>query len=120
MSYIWEKEVKEINDNKVLFIDGTEEEFTATQMKYVVTDEPKDPSAYTDMLVMHYADYCLEWLKMHDLPRGLINKALNLIVQSEEMKFATAIGKAFGTFKENMHPANFPESIKPSHIEKFN
>ena len=118
--FIWEKEVKEINENKVSFVDGTEKEFTATQMKYIVTEEPKDASAYTDMLVMHYADYCLEWLKDHDLPRGLINKALNLIVQSEEMKFATAIGKAFGTFTEGMHPAWFPELITPSHMAKFN
>jgi len=50
MSYIKEKEIESISDTTVTFKDWTTETYTVDQMEYIVTDEPKDPSQYREIL----------------------------------------------------------------------
>jgi hypothetical protein len=50
MSYIWLKEIVKIEDTIVTFIDWVTEQYTPTQLKYCVTDEPKDPSQFREVL----------------------------------------------------------------------
>tara|TARA_R110000868_G_scaffold402217_2_gene678371 strand:+ start:1812 stop:2072 length:261 start_codon:yes stop_codon:yes gene_type:complete len=85
-----------------------------------VTEESKDATKYRDLVNMHFADDVLKNMKEHNLPKGYINSALSLVVHSHEMMFATAIGKAFGTFEEDKHPAMFEENVTMADIEKFN
>lgn len=51
MSYIWLKEIVKIEDTIVTFIDWVTEQYTPTQLKYCVTDEPKDPSQFREVLL---------------------------------------------------------------------
>jgi len=117
--FIGEKEVSNVLENKVTFVDGTEKEYSQKILDYVLTKEPKDLTAMRDLVGLHVADEILEVLKAHDVQKGYINHIFNLVVHSHEMMFATAIGKAFGTYEEGRHPSSFEENVKMSDISKF-
>ena len=117
--FIWEKEILNIENNKVFFIDWTEKEYTSKALEYIVTKEAKDATAFKDIVTMHIANDILELFKEHDVQKWHINTILNLVVHSHEMMFATAIGKAFGTYEEWKHPAGFEENVRMSDFTKF-
>ena len=118
--FIGEKEVSKVEGTTVSFADGTEMVYTEKALEYIVTEEAKDATAFRDLTNMHIADDILEIFKAHDIRKGDINNVLNLVIHSHEMMFATAIGKAFGTYQEGKHPAGFEESVRMSDFKKFN
>lgn len=107
-------------------MDGTEKEYPGKVkieidvLDYIVTDEPKDASAFTNLCVARTALSCLEAWEAHDISKANTNRVLELLAHSYDMAFSTAIGKAFGTYEENSHPAAFPENIRMSDFKKFN
>ena len=54
--YIWNKEIQEINDLTVKFTDGTEQEYTKTQLTYLPTKEAKDASAFIELVALKLVD----------------------------------------------------------------
>jgi len=65
--FIGKKEVSNVLENKVTFVDGTEKEYTLEQLKYIVTTEEKDDTAMRDLVGLYIADAILEVLKAHDV-----------------------------------------------------
>jgi len=65
--FIGEKEVSNVLENKVTFVDGTEKEYSQKILDYVLTKEPKDLTAMRDLVGLHVADEILEVLKAHDV-----------------------------------------------------
>lgn len=118
--FIWTQEIKEIVDTKVTFIDGTEKEYTTTQLQYIATEESKDASALQEITIMNIADQILEVLKANNVRKGDMNQLINLIVHSFEMMFQVAIGKAFWTYDAGRHPTSCEEDIRMSDFSKFN
>lgn len=124
--YIWEKEVKDIDWCKVTFADGTEQVFPQKKtieidvLSYIVTKEPKDASKFQDLVRYKTTDDYLELAKAHDIRKGDVNAVMQLFAHSYDMQFQTAIGKAFGVYKEDTHPASFEEDIRMSDFLKFN
>lgn len=51
MSYIGTNEIVNIENTIVTFSNWTKEEYTDTQLSYLVTDEPKWPTQYRDLIL---------------------------------------------------------------------
>lgn len=104
--FIGEKEVKEIDGNKVTFMDGTEKTFPAKKtieidvMSYIITEEPKDASAFVQLCTYNTAKDGLEVWRAHDVSKINTNRTIQLQTHLYDMEFMTAVGKAFGTFEE--------------------
>ncbi len=113
MTYIWEKEVQSIEGTKVTFVDSTEIEFTPKQLEYIVTEEPKDPSAFRNLTSLRIASDVLELFKDHNIKKWELDNILNTIVFNYNSLFYTALGKKFGTYEEGLKftPQAFEESI---------
>lgn len=49
--YIGQKEIDRVEDSMVVFVDGTQKEYTPKQLTYLITEEEKDLSAYMNLVV---------------------------------------------------------------------
>lgn len=119
MSYIWEREVSLIEGKKVTFADGTVEKFTKKQLNYLVTDTPQDLSEVRNNLLLAISADLLKVIEEYDIKRSDLAPIVNTVVDSYNRSFKIAIGKAFGTYAEDMHHDYFEENIKISDIARI-
>lgn len=118
--FVWDKEIKEVNDNTITFVDGTEKEFTPKQMEYVMTEEPKDLTQFRNLCAENVANELIEVMKAHNIRKGDMDYIMNLMIASFNHHFYTALGKKFGTYNEayKFTPQAFEESITMSDLFK--
>jgi len=114
--YIWEKEIKDVDGNKVTFQDGTECEYTAKQLEYMITKEPKDDTAFRDIVLENVAKDVLAVIQEHNIKKGELSPLIQCIIESFNNSFFIAVGKAFGTYQEGINPVIFQENIRISDI----
>ena len=117
--YIWEKEVLNVIDGGVVFVDGTHGIYTEKQLSYIVTDEPKDPSAFNQLVLNNVTADMFKILIDHDVRKWEIQGIVTSLVWSYNQNFNIAIGKAFWTYEEWKYPEFFPENIRMSDIIRF-
>ena len=117
--YIWEKELLKIEGNLVTFKDGSTQEYTAKQMEYIVTDEPKDATAFQSLCLSAVTKDLLNVIEAHDVKKGDIDSMIQVLVWSYNESFMIAIGKAFWTYDENIHSSYYQENIRVSDIKKM-
>lgn len=120
MTYIGEKEIKEINWNDVSFVDGTMGYYTDTQLKYMVTEESKDLTAQRDLLLDNIVPEMIMILKNHNVRKWDIQAIFQSTVWTFNNKFLSTVWKAFWTYREWVHPEYFQEDIRMSDLDKFN
>lgn len=124
--FIGEKEIKSIDGQLVTFVDGTVRAYPAKKtieidvMSYIVTEEPKDASAFVQLCVAKVAKDGLEVWRAHDVSKINTNRAIDLQTFMYDREFQIAVGKAFGTFETDKNPVGFEEEIRMSDFEKFN
>jgi len=116
MSFIWEKEVLNIIEGGVVFVDWTPWVYTEKQLSYVVTDEPKDPSEFNQIILDNVIADMLGLLANHNVRKWEINGIITWLVASFNQNFNIAVGKAFWTYEEWKYPEFFPENIRMSDI----
>jgi len=75
--YIWEKEIKEIKWTTVLFEDGTKEEFTETNLKYLQTEEVKDASELNEIIKNNVVSDMLTIIFEHNIKNSALQGILN-------------------------------------------
>ena len=117
--YIWENEVSLIDDTKVVFVNGSEKEFTIKELKALLTKEPADLTKQRELIVDAIVPDMLQILEDYNVKKWDIQAILNAVVWSYNETFNEAIGKAFWTYEANKHSAYFPENIRVSDIKKF-
>lgn len=117
--FIWEKELLKIEGNLATFKDGTTQEYTAKQMEYIVTDEPKDATAFQSLCLNAIVKDLLNVIEAHDIKKGYIDPMIQVLIGSYNESFMKAIGKAFGTYDENMHSSYYQENIRVSDIKRI-
>jgi hypothetical protein len=61
--------VQSIEGTTVTFVDGTNAEFTAKQLEYIVTDEPKDLTQFRDLTNYRMVEEIIEVLKAHNMKK---------------------------------------------------
>ena len=116
--YIWEKEVKTIQeDNIVVFADDTTKYFTDKELAYSLTDEPKDATAFRDLMLDTIVPKMLEVFDEYNIRKWDIQLVIQEIVSTYNNTFNIAVGKAFWTFEEWKHSDFFPEEIRISEIK---
>lgn len=116
--YIWEKLISKIEGTKVTFDDWTNREFTETQMLYIVTEEPKDLTAFRDLCVKNIVKDMLDVIEKHDVKKWDIDNIMQVLVWSYNEAFLTAVGKIFGTYDPKLHSSYFQEEIRISDIKR--
>ena len=114
--YIGEKEIKNIEDNKVIFTDWTECEYTKKQLEYIITNEPMDDSEFRDLVIENVTKDVLAVIQEHNIRKGDLSPLLQCIVDSFNQNFFIAIGKAFGTYQEWLNPIVYQENIRMNDI----
>lgn len=114
--YIWEKQIKDVKDNLVIFMDGTEETYTDKQLEYMITNEPKDESELRNIVMENVAKDVLEVIQEHNIKKGELSPLIQCIVDSFNQNFFIAVGKAFGTYQEWINPVFFQENIRMNDI----
>lgn len=114
--YIGEKEIKNIEGNKVIFMDWTECEYTKKQLEYIITNEPKDDSEFRDLVIENVTKDVLAVIQEHNIRKGDLSPLLQCIVDSFNQNFFIAIGKAFGTYQEWLNPVVYQENIRINDI----
>lgn len=120
--YIGEKEVVSIEDTIVTCKDWEEEEtieLTPRQLQYMITDEPKDATAVREMVIVEFARDMLQIIEQHDVCKWDIDAILNVLVQSYNGFFNTAIGKAMWTYDETKHHSLYIDELRVSDLKKF-
>lgn len=114
--YIGEKQIKDVKDNLVIFMDGTEETYTDKQLEYMITNEPKDESELRNIVMENVAKDVLEVIQEHNIKKGELSPLIQCIVDSFNQNFFIAVGKAFGTYQEWINPVFFQENIRMNDI----
>lgn len=49
--FIAQKEVSRVEGSTVYFVDGTQKEYTPKQLTYLLTEQDKEPTDYTDLIM---------------------------------------------------------------------
>lgn len=117
--YIWDREIKEISENTVTFVDESEMYISDKQKDYLITDEKiEDLTELQKLRVLHVVQDILKIVKDHNVRRGDFAKIFETTIESVDASFKIAVWKAFGTFQEWRHPDYFDEDICVSDIER--
>lgn len=115
--FIWEKEIKEVIGNKVIFKDGSEtEEYNEKQLWYLITKEPKDETELRNIVLENVARDVLDVIQEHNIKKGELSPLIQCIVDSFNQSFFIAVGKAFGTYQEWINPVFYQENIRMNDI----
>jgi hypothetical protein len=115
--FIWEKEIKEVIGNKVIFKDGSEtEEYNEKQLWYLITKEPKDETELRNIVLENVARDVLDVIQEHNIKKWELSPLIQCIVDSFNQSFFIAVGKAFGTYQEWINPVFYQENIRMNDI----
>lgn len=147
--YVWEREIKGISDNIIDFKDGPSETYTAKQLKYIITEEPKDLTQFNDLVILNVVNDVIEVIKSsdindlmwtsgkildvyeeHDIKMNQIDtigitiltklkEVIQTVANSYMVSYKEAIWKAFWTYKEWTHYDYFIDNIKMSDIRRL-
>lgn len=120
MQYIGDKEIALIEGNKVTFADETSVELTDSQLEYMVSDEMRDASQMRAELMRKIVPKFLGIMEDYDIKRSDIWPLMSVVVDSYNRALKIAIGKAFGTYDENLHQDFYEDNIKMSDIKRLN
>lgn len=116
--YIGKKEIETIDGNVVTFKDGSTEQFSSTELKYIQTEEPKDLTELRDIKVREIVADIMKIFDIHDVQKWDIQAVIQTIISSYNYNFNVAIGKLFWTYDESLHHEDFVSNIKFSDIKK--
>jgi hypothetical protein len=116
--YIGQKEVKGLKDNVVTFADETEKTYTEKQLKYLITNEPKDLTQLQELLIKAIVPEIMDTLEEHDIMKWDFSAVMAAVASSYNETFYKAIWKAFGTYEEGIHHEYYSENIRVSDIKK--
>lgn len=149
MTYIGEKEIKSIEDNKVTFVDWTEELFTEKELSYIVSDKARNLSEMRDEMLKvvliemnkqvkeigidnqdELTKAILNIIDLYNIRKWDIdyiltefnrqfNEITRIVIDSYNLLFLTAIWKAFKTYKDWQHHSYFTENIRVSDLKNF-
>lgn len=110
--FIKEREVDKIEGNKVIFKDGGEEEYTETQLKYIVTEEAMSEEQFRNLMLENVAVDILGVLQKHNIRKGDLQPVIETVVSSFNQNFLIAVWKAFGTYAKDKYPMQMQEDIR--------
>lgn len=71
------------------------------------------------MMLEQVVPEIMNLLAKHNVKKVDLSVIMQVLVGEYNVMFNTAIGKAFGTYKEGRPNEFFPEDIRFSHISKF-
>ena len=94
--FIWDKEIKEINDTTVLFEDWTKGEYTSANLKYLQTEEAKDETELQDITINNITWALLKVFEEHNVTNGLVTKILQTLPVHYNRNVDTALCKKLG------------------------
>lgn len=117
--YYGEKKIKRIVSNIAYFDDDTDKVLTDKQMEYLVTDEPKDLTAFRDLVFKNVVADMMEVLIRHNIRKGDLQPILNWIVGAYNQTFNKAVWKAFGTYDESEPVEYWPENVSILDIQRI-
>ena len=117
--YYGDSLIKEINGNTVILENGKEVYLNDTQLGYLVTDEPKDLTQLRWLMLDNVVPELFTVIEKHNIKKGDFQAILQSLVGGFNDAFNKAIGKAFGTYEEWLHPEYFIDNITVSDIQKF-
>lgn len=110
--FIKEREVDKIEGNKVIFKDWGEEEYTETQLKYIVTEEAMSEEQFRNLMLENVAVDILGVLQKHNIRKGDLQPVIETVVSSFNQNFLIAVWKAFGTYAKDKYPMQMQEDIR--------
>ena len=149
VQFIGDKEIVGIKNNEVIFKDWDSQTYTDKQLSYMVTDEPKDATAFADLVVDTIAEEVMKTIaesdttdvvntvakilntyESHDIMNRQVdtigNKVMlkmrnimETVVLSRNRAYEEAVWKAFWTYHEGLHSKFFVENIKFSDIARL-
>ena len=114
--FIKNKEVESINGTEVLFKDGSKENYTEKQLKYIVTEESMDDSQFQNLILENVATDVLAVLQEHNIRKGDLSPIIETVISSFNQNFLIAVGKAFGTYADWKYPVQMQEDIRMEDI----
>lgn len=98
--YIWEKEIQEVKGNLVVFTDGTEQEYTDTQLSYVQTEQKLDATGYMDLVSKKLVDEFMKVIKNAEdigdtdkLSKSMIDVMEQHNASELELRYATKLAQ---------------------------
>lgn len=116
--YVWEKEVVKIDGKHVEFADWSVEVFTKEQLKYIVTDEPKDATEQRDLMLKNLVPNILDALEKHNIRKWDLQAIFDVVFDSYNQSRYLAVAKAFGTYREWVNLQTLVEDIRVSDIKR--
>jgi len=117
--YIWEKQIQSIEGTKITFEDWTVKTYTEKQLSYIITDEPKDPTAFRTILIANIVPDLARVLEEHDIKKWDYQAVLNSLTYSYNNTFYEAVWRAFWTYEQDLAPEYFAENIRISDISRL-
>ena len=117
--YIGEKKIVNIVDNMVEFEDGSKGYYNDKQLWYLVTETPVDLTKLRDLMLDNVIPEIMGILENHNVRRWDLQAITQSVIWTYNEMFMTAIWKAFGTYREWIHPEYFTENIRPTDIRKY-
>jgi len=98
--YIWEKEILKVNNNTIVFADGTEKEYTDTQLTYVQTEKKLDATEFMDLVSKRLVDDFMKVIKNAEdigdtdkLSKAIIDVIEEHNVSEIELRFAVKLAQ---------------------------
>ena len=149
MTYIGEKEIKTIDNNKVIFVDWSDWEYTEKELSYIVSEEPRNLTQMREEMLKvvikemnnavkeigvenedELTKAILNIIDLFNIRKGDIdfvltefnrqfNEITRVVVDSYNLLFLTAIWKAFKTYNEWQHHSYYTENIRVSDLKNF-
>ena len=117
--YLWEKEIKSIQWNVVTDIDWKDTTLTDKQLTYMVTTEPKSLTEARDILLDNIVPEVMDVLEAHNIRKWDLSSIIDTVINSYNMTFFTAIGKAFWTYEKGKPHLYFQDDIRVSDMTRL-
>ena len=116
--YIWQLEVESIDNTTVLFKDGTTQEITERQQKYIVTEEAQDLTQTRDLVVTAVIWDIMVSLKEHNVKKSDLDAIGQAIFSTYNAMLNKAIGIAMWTYRDEQHHSENTANIAMSDIKR--
>lgn len=117
--YIWEKEIKNVENDFVEFVDWTVETYNQEQQSYLITEKPADATKLQDLMLKNVVPKILDILDKHNIRKWDLQAILEVVVESYNHTWHLAVAKAFWTYREWVHFESLIWDIRVSDIKKM-
>ena len=117
--FIGEKEIALIEGKKVTFVDWTTQRFTKKQLGYMVTDEATNPTDLRNKLIETICPEIFKIIEEYDIKKSELHPIMETVFETYNRSVMIAIGKAFGTYDEDVHFNAYESNIRVSDIARL-